>query len=749
MKIKQNQQVTEPSLNQLTQTMPSKTGDNSFENSLKDLTAVNDLKDAVNVENLGTNSKSEKKELSNDSDEKQVLATDLNNSASIVYVSKEKDKGLQEVDEKSVNINTSKDKQDKSELLELEQTIQTLSEMPSRKEPREVKIQPKAEEKEFAKIEPEKEPREVKIQPKAEEKEFAKIEPEKEPREVKIQPKAEEKEFAKIEPEKEPREVKIQPKAEDVLGDKNNKDAALVDMSIFANSPLLNQLLLEEGDLAMATPKMEAIIPPQMRHNGKNEQKTHLTALNAVSDAANSGADYEPIRISTYSETTKNSKISDNVKNFENHKVVENIYENSLDENNSDIININNLNIQNEILSEKYNLPMNNQMEIEKLNGSTKVFNKIEPVIKEKKFVKIEPEKESKEVKIQPKAEEKEFAKIEPEKEPREVKIQPKAEEKEFVKIEPENEPKENNISQEIFDTPNETDLNNIPASIEEKPILQNSQKPEEILISPNSIAKDYMASVPVKTQEEQLEEINKFLNEIMSEDTVESLKSQDVSMIDDNTLLNEEIKNYYNLNKAENYALTEDVKTILNDRISAINELSEIVETSQEAKAMQQELKTLDTPKAEEKKVETKQLTLTEKDAKFFSELVKNSQESGQTVNETVNKVLEDVKQTQETQQTASVSKALADMINEAAKTNKSFRIDFDKNISVIIKVDREGKISAEFLPGDKAVEQYLRTQLPLLQQKFDKEQIEYKDLNYRQSNGGKQQRERRKRGE
>ncbi|MBR1908258.1 hypothetical protein IJ818_04920, partial [bacterium] len=170
MKIKQNQQVTEPSLNQLTQTMPSKTGDNSFENSLKDLTAVNDLKDAVNVENLGTNSKSEKKELSNDSDEKQVLATDLNNSASIVYVSKEKDKGLQEVDEKSVNINTSKDKQDKSELLELEQTIQTLSEMPSRKEPREVKIQPKAEEKEFAKIEPEKEPREVKIQPKAEEK---------------------------------------------------------------------------------------------------------------------------------------------------------------------------------------------------------------------------------------------------------------------------------------------------------------------------------------------------------------------------------------------------------------------------------------------------------------------------------------------------------------------------------------------------------------------------------------------------
>ena len=87
--------------------------------------------------------------------------------------------------------------------------------------------------------------------------------------------------------------------------------------------------------------------------------------------------------------------------------------------------------------------------------------------------------------------------------------------------------------------------------------------------------------------------------------------------------------------------------------------------------------------------------------------------------------------------------------MIGEAAKTNKPFRIDFDKNISVIIKIDREGKISAEFLPGDKAVEQFLRTQLPMLRQKFNDENIDYKDLNYRQSNGGRQNRERRRRGE
>lgn len=245
------------------------------------------------------------------------------------------------------------------------------------------------------------------------------------------------------------------------------------------------------------------------------------------------------------------------------------------------------------------------------------------------------------------------------------------------------------------------------------------------------------------------LEDLNKFLTEIMSEDTVENLKSKDVSMIDDNTLLTEEIKNYYNLNKAQNLAATEDVKNVINERIAEIDDLATIVETAQEAKSVQKELKSLDVQKIQPKKVETKQLKMTEQDANFFIELVKNNQETGQTATDTATQILQDLQQADEAQQTTRVSKALADMIGEAAKTNKPFRIDFDKNISVIIKIDREGKISAEFLPGDKAVEQFLRTQLPMLRQKFNDENINYKDLNYRQSNGGRQNRERRRRGE
>lgn len=286
-----------------------------------------------------------------------------------------------------------------------------------------------------------------------------------------------------------------------------------------------------------------------------------------------------------------------------------------------------------------------------------------------------------------------------------------------------------------------------------EKPIFEQKQ-PVNQNLEAKSTDKDLTTKTIGRTavepeKKQPLEDLNKFLTEIMSEDTVENLKSKDVSMIDDNTLLTEEIKNYYNLNKAQNLAVTEDVKNVINERIAEIDDLASIVETAQEAKSVQKELKSLDVQKIQPKKVETKQLKMTEQDANFFIELVKNNQETGQTATDTATQILQDLQQADEAQQTTRVSKALADMIGEAAKTNKPFRIDFDKNISVIIKIDREGKISAEFLPGDKAVEQFLRTQLPMLRQKFNDENINYKDLNYRQSNGGRQNRERRRRGE
>ena len=60
-------------------------------------------------------------------------------------------------------------------------------------------------------------------------------------------------------------------------------------------------------------------------------------------------------------------------------------------------------------------------------------------------------------------------------------------------------------------------------------------------------------------------------------------------------------------------------------------------------------------------------------------------------------------------------------------------------------MKVDKEGKINAEFIPGDKAVEAYLRNNIPFLKQRFEEQNIAYNDLYYRQDNRQQQQRQQR----
>ena len=60
--------------------------------------------------------------------------------------------------------------------------------------------------------------------------------------------------------------------------------------------------------------------------------------------------------------------------------------------------------------------------------------------------------------------------------------------------------------------------------------------------------------------------------------------------------------------------------------------------------------------------------------------------------------------------------------------------RIDFDNNISVIIKISRDGKITADFLPSSQIAEAYLKENLPILRQRFDENNIEYDSLNQRE---------------
>lgn len=80
-------------------------------------------------------------------------------------------------------------------------------------------------------------------------------------------------------------------------------------------------------------------------------------------------------------------------------------------------------------------------------------------------------------------------------------------------------------------------------------------------------------------------------------------------------------------------------------------------------------------------------------------------------------------------------VSKTLADMLVKAKENNQPLRIDFDNNISVIIRISRDGKISADFLPSSQVAEAYLKENLPILKQRFDENNIEYDELNHREN--------------
>ena len=135
-------------------------------------------------------------------------------------------------------------------------------------------------------------------------------------------------------------------------------------------------------------------------------------------------------------------------------------------------------------------------------------------------------------------------------------------------------------------------------------------------------------------------------------------------------------------------------------------------------------------TKSASEKSAE-KTIKMTEADAKFFNNLIESNQQVIDGTKTVDNTTIKDVEEAQSVQ----VSKSLLNALKESQENNKSFRVDFDKDLSVILRVNKDGKISAEFLPGDKVVEQYLKANIPLLQQQFKDEGLEYENLSYRQS--------------
>ena len=142
----------------------------------------------------------------------------------------------------------------------------------------------------------------------------------------------------------------------------------------------------------------------------------------------------------------------------------------------------------------------------------------------------------------------------------------------------------------------------------------------------------------------------------------------------------------------------------------------------------------------------------LTENDIKLFQSLIQKSDfainsfdAQTQTFNAVINGEGVNI-----SYRSLEVSNTLFMAIENAAKTGKSVRLDFDKDASVILKISKDGKLSADFIPNDKAMEIMLKNALPELKAKFDAEKLPYDELNYRnfnqQKNNQREQKEKNK---
>ncbi|OGH96384.1 MAG: hypothetical protein A2039_06695 [Candidatus Melainabacteria bacterium GWA2_34_9] len=94
-------------------------------------------------------------------------------------------------------------------------------------------------------------------------------------------------------------------------------------------------------------------------------------------------------------------------------------------------------------------------------------------------------------------------------------------------------------------------------------------------------------------------------------------------------------------------------------------------------------------------------------------------------------------------------VSKGLFNLIEYSFKAQKPVRLDFNGNSSVILKMHNDGKLIAEFISNDKAMEYILKSSIPGLKDKLDSEGIPYEEISYkdnsknnnkRQNKGGNQ---------
>lgn len=136
--------------------------------------------------------------------------------------------------------------------------------------------------------------------------------------------------------------------------------------------------------------------------------------------------------------------------------------------------------------------------------------------------------------------------------------------------------------------------------------------------------------------------------------------------------------------------------------------------------------------------------IKMNETDAQFFINLTQNDNVNIDGIAAHAQNLINNGTDFKQVAQNFKVSQALLTALKESRQNNQPIRIDFDQNISVILRVGKDGAISANFIPGDKAVEQYLRNNIDSLKNAFEEQELNYAELTY--SNSSKEQNQRRR---
>ncbi len=136
--------------------------------------------------------------------------------------------------------------------------------------------------------------------------------------------------------------------------------------------------------------------------------------------------------------------------------------------------------------------------------------------------------------------------------------------------------------------------------------------------------------------------------------------------------------------------------------------------------------------------------LIINEDDAQFFLNLTQTEDVSIANIISQAQSMIDNGVDVEQVQKSSQVSQTLLEALNTAREKNQPIRVDFDQNVAVILRVNQNGQIAAHFIPGDKAVEQYLRNNIESLRNTFEKNDLPYSDLSY--SNSSKEQNQRRR---